>query len=226
MVSTAADWQPPEDVLRAGEHATTVYRNAPLASAIDQRYRHPTRTQLPIGSGTQKLRNFIVSMFGVTQTYMPGRSHPMLDNQHLDMHQAGRAIDFMVYRDKAKGDAIANYLVEHADSLGIQYIVWSGNVFNCGGAVGHGRWKSYEGAIKHRDHPHVELTPDAAAGRLDWYQAHPEPTPQQTAQVTASAEAPIGDEGSGTALASWVVLALATAGIVLALAGGYAATRA
>lgn len=39
-------------------------------------------------------------------------------------HGKGLAIDLMTYRDKDKGDEIAQYLVKNFDNMGLSYIIW------------------------------------------------------------------------------------------------------
>jgi hypothetical protein len=191
-------WTPPQNVIDAGNAARVVYRNAPFRRDVAAQYKSVRRTQLPLQPGTVALRNEIVRQYNVRQTYMPGRSRTMIDSQKLDMHQAGRAIDFMV--DKATGDAIANYLVLNADAIGIQYVVWCGNKWNSGARPG-ARWDAYGGSSGHYDHPHVELSPDGAAGSTPWFQGRSLPSAQESSRLTASAaEAALLDHGEPDAM--------------------------
>ncbi len=91
----------------------------------------------------------------------------------LDPHQAGYAIDFEVPRghraqqDPAWGGQIANYLLEHANELGVQTIIWGRRIWV---STPNGpRFGDYTGALDHYDHVHVELTPSAASMRLPIY---------------------------------------------------------
>lgn len=138
----------------------------------------------------------------------------MIDSQRLDMHQAGRAIDFMV--DKATGDAIANYLVLNADAIGIQYVVWCGNRWSAGARSG-AKWDAYSGSSGHYDHPHVELSPEGAAGSTPWFQGRTLPSAQESSRLTASAaEAALLDHGEPDAM---VLPVLGAIGGAAALAG-------
>lgn len=79
-------------------------------------------------------------------------------------HPLGLALDFMVYGDRAKGDAIANYAQANAARLGISYIIWYQRIWSVERS-GEG-WRAMEnrGGItaNHMDHPHISF--DAKAG--------------------------------------------------------------
>jgi hypothetical protein len=152
----------------------------------------------------------------------------MLDSQRLDMHQAGRAIDFMVRTlgsqpDHGKGDPIANYLAANAEMLGIQFIVWSGYKFNAG-ARADKRFGPYGGSNAHIDHPHVEITPEAGARTLTWYASRPDPSPPSGSGgggASASGDGPSApyEELGGPSPLVMIVVGVGAAGV---LAGGSA----
>lgn len=202
--------------------ALTRYDNAPLRGAIEARYRGSTRTQLPIGRGTRQLRDYIAARHGITTTYMPGRSRPMTDAQRLDMHQAGRAIDFMT-SDVAKGTAIAEELAAIGDRAGIQLVIFAGNVWSQGQPSTR-RFAKYTGASGHYDHLHVEVNEAGAAGTLPWYETRG--TPPTAAQLLADAsgpEAPLLDEGAGfSGLLTYGAIAVAA---LAAIAGAVALSK-
>lgn len=217
LATGANDWQPPAAILAAGEAARVTYRNGPIARDVPAQYRTPTKTQLPIGRGTQALRNAIVAQFRVPQTYMPGRARVMLAASMLDLHQAGRAIDFMVPGNKAMGDAVANHLVTIAEAAGIQFIVWSGNRWSAGMPRGR-RWAAYGGSVKHRDHPHVELTPEGARGETPWFAGRTLPSELEVRLAAQGPTVPYSDAGSALdTSAKPLVIAAASVGAVAAI---------
>jgi len=81
----------------------------------------------------------------------------------LSVHAVGRALDVFVATqggraDNAKGDQLANWLVEHAEEIGVQAIIWDRTTWR------PGRGDScYSGTHPHNDHIHVELTREAAS---------------------------------------------------------------
>lgn len=169
------------------------------------------------------LRDTLVREFNLSQTYMPGRSRPMLDTQKLDLHQAGRALDAMTYRDHAKGSDVANYVVRHAEEIGIQFVVFAGNRWS-GGQSADRRWAAYEGSASHNDHPHIELTAQGAGMGGSWWTSRTRPTPAQTERATKGASAPYGDRDSvfdeyGFWIAGGSLVLLGVGGLVIATRG-------
>ena len=68
-------------------------------------------------------------------------------------HGSGKALDLMVGSNRAKGDAIAAYLLANWDALGIQHVIWYQRINHGSG------WELMEdrGSVtaNHRDHVHV-----------------------------------------------------------------------
>ncbi len=67
------------------------------------------------------------------------------------------AADFMVYSDSAKGDAVAQYVIDNAARFGVEYVIWEQRIFLIGGSG----WTAMEdrGSItaNHYDHVHVSF---------------------------------------------------------------------
>ena len=72
------------------------------------------------------------------------------------MHATGRALD--VFIRGAPGDALAGWLVSHAEAIGVQYVIWDRTQWSSA----HG-FTAYGGPSPHDDHIHLELTHAAAA---------------------------------------------------------------
>ena len=70
-------------------------------------------------------------------------------------HPSGLAVDYMVLKDAALGDAIVAYHLAHWDELGVDYIIWEQRMLSSAG----GGWKMMENrgspTANHMDHPHV-----------------------------------------------------------------------
>lgn len=221
-MSTA--WAISDDALDAGRLARVVYTGAPLRSEIPAQYRGATRTQLPVSPGLRVLRDHIVQAFPIVRTtYMPGRSRPMVDSQRLDMHQTGRAVDFMVPMQgrsaNRAGDALANYLVAHAETMGVQLVIWDRSVWSAGQPAAR-RFSAYHGEAAHDDHLHVEVSTAAAERSLNWYAQH-----GSTTSPSPADDAPAPYEGLGGP--SPLAIGFAVAGAVaLVAAVAYALTKA
>jgi hypothetical protein len=63
----------------------------------------------------------------------------------------------MVYSDSAKGDAVAQYVIDNAARFGVEYVIWEQRIFLIGGSG----WTAMEdrGSItaNHYDHVHVSF---------------------------------------------------------------------
>ncbi len=71
----------------------------------------------------------------------------------------GRAADFMVYTDRAKGDAVAQYVIDNAARFGVEYVIWQQRIY----LVSSGSWRAMADrgspTANHMDHPHVAFLP-------------------------------------------------------------------
>lgn len=105
---------------------------------------------------TAALANTLGPMFGIKTVggYRP--TDPFPD------HPSGLAADFMT-TDKAVGDKLAAYAQEHADELGIDYIIWYQRTWSAERANEGWRDMASRGSITqdHKDHIHVTLRADA-----------------------------------------------------------------
>lgn len=71
----------------------------------------------------------------------------------------GRAADFMVYTDQAKGDGVAQYVIDNAARFGVEYVIWQQRIY----IVSSGSWQPMadrgSATANHMDHPHVAFLP-------------------------------------------------------------------
>jgi hypothetical protein len=92
----------------------------------------------------------------------------------MSQHGTGRALDIFIptidgQADNTKGDAIANWLVENAQAIGVQSVIWDRTIWR----VDHERRDfEYTGEHPHHDHVHVEITEEASHKNTPWYR-HP-----------------------------------------------------
>ncbi|MGY2004304.1 LysM peptidoglycan-binding domain-containing protein [Blastococcus sp. SYSU DS1024] len=72
----------------------------------------------------------------------------------------GLAADFMVYDDRATGDAVAQYVIDNAARLGVEYVIWHQQI---AGTWTGWAWQAMEdrgsATANHMDHPHVAFAP-------------------------------------------------------------------
>lgn len=101
------------------------------------------------------------------------------DSTTMSVHATGRAIDVMLPLDGGEadndlGDPIGKWLIEHAEQIGIQYIIWDRWTWSPSRTAG-AKGRLYGGAHPHHDHLHVELSPAGGAGRTPWFAGAMEP---------------------------------------------------
>ncbi len=72
----------------------------------------------------------------------------------------GRAADFMVYTNRAKGDALAQYVINNAARFRVEYVIWRKRIY----IVSSGSWRAMADrgspTANHMDHPHVAFRPN------------------------------------------------------------------
>jgi hypothetical protein len=97
-----------------------------------------------VDARVRAIANQVGNMFGVTNIggYRPVDPYPD--------HPSGFALDYMVYGDKAKGDAIAQYHIDNAGQLGVDYLIWYRRDWSPSAG-----WTGYSGSNPHTDHVHV-----------------------------------------------------------------------
>lgn len=77
-------------------------------------------------------------------------------------HHSGRALDFMVHGDKPAGDWIADYIIEHAERLGLIHVIWYQRIWRGPYSTStnpKGVWQDMADrgspTKNHLDHPHA-----------------------------------------------------------------------
>lgn len=113
----------------------------------------------PVQPQTAAVANLLGPMFGIKTIGGYRESDPYPD------HPSGLALDFMVYGDKATGDALAAYLIAHAQELGVDYLIWYQRSWSV--ARADEGWRAMEDrgddTQNHLDHVHLLLNGDATS---------------------------------------------------------------
>lgn len=148
-------WIPPGAVVQIANTQYVGYTGAPSRC---------TGTFLP---GTREVANFLKKSFPGAVSYggYSCRRNTASPSQ-WSVHASGRAIDLFVplwkgQADNDLGDPIANYLISHAKTLGIEYVIWDRTSW--GAYRGAPKHQSYGGPHPHHDHLHIELSPASAS---------------------------------------------------------------
>lgn len=171
-------------------------------------------TQKPVLPAVEAFGRWVASWPGIRSAGMRrSPAKPSTAGRVRDIHEEGRAVDAMIAAPNtaagnAAGDALSAFLVQNADRLGIQGIIWRGREWYASrsGAA----WEPYDGGDSHTSHPHIEFSPIVASWGADGMR-------QRIADVVARPAA--GAPSSGGSLAG----AFMVAGIGAAIA--YAITR-
>jgi len=160
-------WDIPADTLAIGDTQHVDYTGAGP-------WRGPSGCGGSLLEGTAELRDWLGGAFPQI-THIGGYScrHINGDSSTMSVHATGRAMDIFIplhggEADNDLGDPVANWLIENAEEIGIQYIIWDRWTWGAHRSSGS-KERSYGGAHPHHDHLHVELSTEAAATRTPWF---------------------------------------------------------
>src|SRR4051794_32372405 len=132
----------------ASESAAAVAAAAPASASGSK----PTATSSPYSMWDPHVRPVVKEVterFNVSTVYTRAGHSPT----------QGRAADFMVYADRAKGDAITRYVINNAARFRVEYVIWQQRIY----MVSSGKWRAMDdrgsATANHMDHPHVAFRP-------------------------------------------------------------------
>ncbi|NIS36376.1 MAG: hypothetical protein GWN73_38280, partial [Actinobacteria bacterium] len=95
------------------------------------------------------------------------------NTSQMSVHGTGRALDIFIPLDGSSadndaGDVVANWLIEHTEEIGVQYVIWDQWQWVAARSSGD-KDRMYTGPHPHHDHLHIELTEEAADRRTAWF---------------------------------------------------------
>ena len=166
-LAEAGPWNIPQSTLDIGDQMYVKYTGAGPWVGEDGCFPGMT-------PGNEILREYVYDHF--PQTYSIGGyscRHINGDSSTMSVHATGRALDIMLHTvegeaDNDLGDPIGNWLIENAEAIGIQFIIW--DLYTWGAARNPGQKGShYGGAHPHHDHLHIELSLEASANDELWF---------------------------------------------------------
>jgi hypothetical protein len=162
-LAVAGRWKLPPDVRATGATMFVTYDGGPAWS--------PKLCAGGLRPGAKKLAAFLDKKFPQISSIQgyACRANTASPSK-MSLHGTGRALDIFIpmsggSADNTKGDAVANYLVTHAEELQIQYIIWDRTQWRANGTND----RVYTGPVPHTDHIHVEITNEAAGLTAPWY---------------------------------------------------------
>ena len=120
-----------------------------------------TGTFLP---GTARLGNFLKRNWpDIFQVGGYSCRQNTANPNETSVHGLGRALDLSLRQNGSQanpiGNEIADWLLRHADTIGVQLIIWDRTIWN---SRNPDEVRPYGGPVPHTDHLHVELNEDAA----------------------------------------------------------------
>ena len=146
-------WIPSADIMRQANSQNLRYTGS------------PSRCAKGAAPGTRELADHLVRSFRGARSWAGFACRANTANRNrLSVHASGRAIDLFVPLDRGRadndlGDPVANYLIAHAEALGIEFVIWDRSQWS---ASKSSKLRSYGGPHPHHDHLHIELSPQSA----------------------------------------------------------------
>lgn len=150
-------WEPAGQVV-AG--LTGIRSSSPSIAPVGNQ-RQSTHYELgPVAPATQTVADTLGPMFDIEEIggYRTGGD--------CQDHCRGLALDFMTYQDSAKGQRLADYLVENHEALYVKYIVWQQQIINFSSDYFiNAGWRDMASrgnpTDNHMDHVHLSLLDEA-----------------------------------------------------------------
>lgn len=132
-------------------------------------------------AGTRELGQYLVDNFAGARSYQGYNCRQIRGSSGMSLHGTGRALDIFVPLDGGQadndlGDPIAHYLIQNAERIGIQLIIWDRSIWSAGRSSN--KFRSYGGAHAHHDHLHIELNAAGANRRTAFFTGGANPPPQ------------------------------------------------
>ena len=145
-------WTIPVDVLATGDQQDVEFNNAPPFDDGANCSGGPTE-------GALALRDQLIGFFAQVETIGIYNCRAIGGSTSMSLHGVGRALDIMLppiegEADNDLGDPIAHYLIENAQRIGIQTIIWDRTIWRVSNSP---REHEYTGVNPHVDHLHVEI---------------------------------------------------------------------
>ena len=114
---------------------------------------HITNSAGPVRSQAQAAADAVVSNVpGAAGITLGGTRPSAVDPSG---HPSGLAVDYMVLRDAALGDAIVAYQLAHWDELGVDYVIWQQRILTSPTGSWNPMADRGSTTANHRDHVHV-----------------------------------------------------------------------
>jgi hypothetical protein len=177
-------WTLPASVSTVGAKVRVAYDEAP-------KWTNAAACGGKLLPGGHKLGEYLVDQFdAVTSVGGYACRRNTADSSRMSVHGTGRALDVFIptaagAADNSKGDKVANWLVLHAQKIGVQLVIWDKTIWRSNGRNDG----AYGGPNPHADHIHVELSIDAAAMKTAWFSDMDDDAPDGSTESADSGSA-------------------------------------
>ena len=175
IVAHEVRWAIPPEVVAIGDGQHVPYTGAGA-------WTGSSSCQGGMTTGASELSDFLETNFQQVSQVGGYSCRSIVGNSsRMSVHGTGRALDIHIplrngHADSEAGDPIGNWLIENAESIGIQYIIWNRTQWTAERSPG-AKTRRYNGSHPHNDHLHVELSADAGQASTPWFSG-PRDTPQ------------------------------------------------
>lgn len=183
-----------------------------LLDYLNNQGKLPGYAQGGLVKGTAELSDIISQQFRPSGGIGGYRSPDGKFNEH----STGRALDVMVGNDKAKGDAVKDFVLSNAAAIDLKWAIWRQHLYYPGGG-GYDMEDRGSPTDNHMDHVHIFSGPGIANGLLGSLQS--KTTEAANAETKASGP-PVGDAPGGS-LGTEAVSAAAPGGGTSSTGGGF-----
>ena len=132
--------------------------------------------------GARTLRDHLLGYFPQISGIGVYNCRVISGTNKMSLHGMGRALDIMIPTtggdaDNDAGDPIAHFLIENAEAIGVQQIIWDHSIWR---AYATPRHKVLNSSNPHIDHLHVEINEQGGAEATPWFDAPQGPAPCDT----------------------------------------------
>lgn len=123
-------------------------------------------------AGTRQLGEYLVANFPGASYFQGYNCRQIRGSSGMSLHGTGRALDVFVPLDGGQadndlGDPVAHWLMQNAEAIGVQLIIWDRSIWSAGRSSN--KHRQYTGSHPHHEHLHIEITSAAAAKRTAWF---------------------------------------------------------
>ncbi len=164
-IARAGRWALPAATKRRGQSFSVRYDGAPS-------YNGGRNCSGSFTAGARELGEYLVQTFPGARYYQGYNCRTIAGSSSMSIHGTGRAIDVFIplhggQADNDLGDPVANWLVENADKIGVQLVIWDRTVWT--GNRSGTKDRQYTGVHAHHDHLHIELNQAGASRTTQWF---------------------------------------------------------